>query len=564
MTWKDFSICCISPVFDPGAEFNMDTVMKTNFRGNMVTALVSLLTGLFCGCQSTGEVDLVAASPSSAERPNFLFIAVDDLNHYTSFLIDQEGHFLSKVYPDEGHRREIASRLTPNLTRLAGQSMVFSRAYCPQAVCGPSRAAILGGIPPHISGYTNHLEHFRYNEMLKDVVTLPQFLRGNGYQTIGLGKIYHKHIIREELGRRQDWPDTEYSWDTWIERNYGIAGPNGRSRIHSPYSPTEGQFQFGLNELPVEETWDYLNVEFAADLYMTGKASLQDFYGLDHTVELNPGKPFFLACGLLLPHLPWFVQQEFYDRFPVEEIQYDDELVEWIRNDITDLPQYAIEHFLRDDFERIFELGEKESAGRDGLRAALQAYLASIAYADHCLGKLIDAIEQSPHRDNTVVVLWSDHGWHLGDKYRYQKQALWDPANHSVLMVRDPRYPLASSGSKCEAIVSLQSLYPTLVERADFAVPDHVHGHSLQPLLENPSAEWKHPALMSFGEGNNSLRTAQWRYIRYADGGEELYDMINDPFEYTNLAQNPNYAQARLEMEVLLEKTLSLQSSDFR
>ena len=497
-------------------------------------------------------------TPPSPERPNFLFIAVDDLNNYTSFLLEQDGHFLSKLYPDPEKRREMARRLTPNLDRLARESLVFDRAFCPQALCGPSRTALLTGIPPHISGYYNHSQHFRYNPVLQDVVTLPQYLKANGYQTIGLGKVFHKAgPEKKDDGRIHDWADEAWSWSTWIDRFIGMGGKAQREVSLSPYSPADGLFRFGNSTLPAESSWDYLNAEFAARLYSEGSADIFDRNGVYRHVELPGEQPFFLACGLFAPHLPWFPPQEFYDRFPVEEIQFDEELVTWLRADKEDLPKMALERFIGNDFDTLYAIGQSVDAGPHGLRAAVQAYLASVAYADYCLGQLVDAIDQSPRRDNTVIILWSDHGWHLGDKYRFRKHALWEPATHNILLVRDPAIPATMKGIHTNEVVGLQDLYPTIVRRAGLEMPPHVWGHDLAPLLKDPDTVWDKPVLMTYGEGNHSLRTNRWRYIRYRDGGKELYDMQADPFEYTNLAGKPEYKSIEHEMDIRLESKLA-------
>ena len=524
----------------------------------LTTVAVTLLAGN-PGAGSPGEEE------AETGKPNFLFIAVDDLNHYTSFLVEQEGSFLSKLYPDKAERARMAQRLTPNLQRLASQSLTFTRAYCPQALCGPSRTALLSGIPPHVSGYYAHEEHFRYNPVLEEVVTLPQYLKANGYATIGLGKIFHKAQVEEkDDGRLHDWPDMRHSWSTWIERRIGVAGPAPAPRVRSPYSPDSGLLVFGTSETPVEQSWDYLNAGFAATLFLEGTASLEDVHGETRLVSLPGDQPFFLACGLFAPHLPWYVPREFYDRFPAGEIQFDEELVNWIRQDIGDLPEMARKRFLGNDFETLYALGENHTTGPDGLRAAVQAYLATIAFSDHCLGQLVDAVEKSPHRDNTVVILWSDHGWHLGDKQRFRKHALWDPATHNVLLVRDPAYPETTRGRRTDEVVSLQSLYPTIANRAGLPVPAHVHGHDLRPLLEDPGTAFNHGAVMTQGEGNHALRTNGWRYIRYRDGGQELYDMRSDPFEYNNLAIDPAFSEHLSAMDAELRRQLRMVPGDYR
>ncbi|HEY0946673.1 MAG TPA: sulfatase [Opitutaceae bacterium] len=531
--------------------------------------------------------------PAPAARPNILFVAVDDLNAYVSFLRDEPDNFLRKVYPDDALRAAVTRRLTPNLDRLAGQSLIFSRAYCPSPLCGPSRTALLTGVPPHISGYYQHRTLFRAQEALRDVATLPEYLKAGGYVSVGFGKVFHGPVQRRNPdGTMADWPDIERSWTQFLQRQIGPRGPGGKV-TRSPYSPGSGAmaawdsgnlktdadtgggrkpdmdelFSFGTIDLPAEQTFDYENAAFAAELLMKRRGTLADRSGQPVEINLPEDRPFFLACGLYAPHLPWVVPPEFFERVPLEEMAIDDALVRWVEEDIRDLPPQALAEFIQQDWDKIKALGEQRD-GPGGVkaawRAALQAYLASIAYADHCLRPLVDAIEQHPARDHTIVVLWSDHGWNVGDKRRFRKHALWEGANHSVLLVRDPRLPASTRGAVCPVGVSLQDLYPTLVARAGLPRPEHVYGHDLTPLLESPEGAWDRPVLITYNPHNHAVRTATWSYLRYRDGGQELYDLARDPFEYHNLADDPMHADRLKEMDALLNRLLAETPADQR
>jgi arylsulfatase A-like enzyme len=516
----------------------------------------------------------------ASERPSFVMIALDDLNHYTTPHLDQPDNFLRRVYSDPKHLAEIGRRLTPNLQRLASQSLSFSRAYCPSALCGPSRTALLGGIPPHLSGYYQHGEHFRHNPALKDVTTLPQYLKTNGWFTTGLGKVFHKQMVEVREGVRQDWPDIDHSWSRWIERRVGANADQGMAEHHartdpvpaarrtlSPYSPNDGLFTFGVSRIPVEETFDFQNARFAADLIAKGRATIIDGRGQPTEVVLPPDQPFFLSLGLFLPHLPWVVPQEFLDRFPVAEMQVDSELVRWVTDDINDLPAGTARQWLGKDFDSLLATGENlhgPGGVTEAWKSALQHYLASIAFADHCLGQVIDALERSPHRDNTVVLLWGDHGWNLGDKRRFRKQALWEGANHTTLLWRDPAATAGHHGLVCNRLVSLQDIYPTLAARAGLPVPAHVHGRDLAPLLADPQAQWENVLLQTYNQGNHALRTATHRYISYADGGRELYDLRADPFEITNLATDHAHAAVVAAFHDQLTAFLARDSAFYR
>ncbi len=516
-------------------------------------------TSLFC------FVFLPFLAFADASRPNFLFVAVDDLNHYTSFLSEEEGNFLSKIYPNERVRKRVAKRATPNLQRLADQSTVFTRAYCPSPLCGPSRTALMTGVPTHISGYYEHDVHFRRYDTLKDVVTLPQYLKSQGYFTAGLGKIYHTGRINEERG---DWPDTKFSWDRWIEVQDGLRG-EGFERTFSKYSPNYDRFLFGPSNLRSEETHDFINTAFISNLLKNGRAAMPDRHGEVQAVTLPMDQPFFLALGLFAPHLPWHPPAEFFERFPTREMAIDSELEEWVRQDAKDIPA-AGEVFLDHFFDQIISHGNMVDGlggGVEAWKATIQAYLATVAFADECLGQLIDALENSEYSDNTVVVLWSDHGWQFGDKMRYRKHALWDGANHSVLIMRDPRISQSTIGLRSDRIVSLQHLYPTIVSLAGLEKPSHVHGHDMTPLLQDPGAAFDETIIHTYQEGNHTIRTPQYRYIRYNDNSEELYFWEQDPFEYVNRAfidpgVDKKGAEVLQKMRTLLDTYLA-RSADF-
>ncbi|MDE0769998.1 MAG: sulfatase [Opitutaceae bacterium] len=496
-------------------------------------------------------------------KPNFLFVAVDDLNHYSSFLAEEEGNFLSIIYPDAKVRKQVAKRLTPNMQRLAEQSTVFTRAYCPSPLCGPSRTALMTGVPTHLSGYYGHDVHFRRSESLKDVVTLPQFLKANGYFTAGLGKIYHLERVDEERG---DFPDTKYSWNEWVEADVGIGGP-GLEKSFSKYSPKYDRLLFGPSNLEAEETHDFRNAKFASELLMKGTATMVDLRGKERTVSLPEDKPFFLAAGLFVPHLPWHPPAEFFERFPLDEMELGEETIQWVRDDVKDLPD-AGKVFLDHFFEQIIQHGngiDGPGGGLEAWKASIQGYLATTAFADYCLGQLINAVEEHPEADNTVVVLWSDHGWNLGDKARYRKQALWDSANHCVLMIRDPQVKASAKGARSNRLASLQDLYPTLVKRAGLEVPSHVHGYDLAETIAGETFEGEQMALQTHKEGNHAIRTPEYRYIRYEDGSEELYFWEVDPFEYVNRAGmlDAESKKALDDMRGKMDEVLEMGAGDY-
>ncbi len=518
---------------------------------------------------------LSATVLAADNRPNFVFIAVDDLNHYASFLDDQPDNFLQKVYPDPSVREAVTRRLTPHIQRLADQSLIFRRAYSPSPLCGPSRTALFTGLPAHVSGYYDHNQgHFRLHEPIAEVVTLPQYLKQQGYFTTGLGKLYHRGVVTEQNGVRNDWPDMDYSWSRWIERDQGIGGPDGLPWEYSPYSEQEGYFRWGLSHTPLKRSWDYLNADYAATLLENGHATITDRHQVERTITLPEDQPFFLGVGIFTPHMPWFVPQEFLDLFPTDEMTgIDSALIGLMNYDAQDIPEGIARDFLslngQEDFNTIIANGARvDGPGTQSTinawRSALQAYLATTAFADRSVGRILEGIEASPAHQNTVVALWGDHGWHLGEKRRFRKHSLWDGANHTVLLIRDPARRHASQGHATEHLATLQDLYPTVVARAGLRRPDHVHGRNLLPLLDQPErTDWEDAILMTFGEGNHALRTPDHYYIRYADGGIELYDLVQDPLQIENLTDSPPYHSIRAQLDAKLDELLARSAAAF-
>ncbi len=451
------------------------------------------------GCTAMLFLALAFALPCSAQtaKPNVLFIAMDDLNDWTSL---HGGHPQAK---------------TPNMERLAKRGVFFSNAYCAAPACNPSRAALMTGKAPYETGMYANTQVWR--EVLPDAVTIPQYFTANGYYSAGAGKIFHNN---------QPDPD---SWQDYFPSKKNHM-PNYRypeKRPHTmPYSDDMYvEFDWWAHDFKDEETGDYKSVEWVG-------GQLQK----DHD------RPFFLACGLYRPHLPWFAPKKYFDMFPLESIQ----LPKVLENDWDDLPERARKlagSSKRVYHDRVLEHGQ--------WKQAVQGYLASIAYADAMLGLLLDALDKSPYADNTVIVLWSDHGWQLGEKFHWRKFALWENVAQCNLMFVAPEGSPglaegARAGAQCSRAVSLMDIYPTLLDLCGLPEKPGLAGHSLTPLLRNPQAEWNHPAITSLSEVNEySVSSERWRYIHYKDGGEELYDLENDPEEWRNLANVPEHAKIK-------------------
>lgn len=422
------------------------------------------------------------------DRLNVLFIAIDDLNDWTGCL---GGH------PDAK---------TPNLDRLAGRGVLFTSAHCAAPACNPSRAALMTGIRPSTSGVYHNNNPWRRSPVLASAVTIPQYFTANGYLSIGSGKIYH--------GRFPDPP----SWQTYWPSQ----------RQNKPGDPMPPATKRPLNGIPRTAHFDWGPVD--VDDKLMGDWRVADW--VIGQLNKKHDKPLFLACGFFRPHLPWYVPKRYFDMYPLDKITLpnvkDDDL-----KDVPPIGKKMAKPY--GDHKKVTEHNE--------WRKAVQGYLASITFVDVCVGRVLDALDRSPYRDNTVVVLWSDHGWHLGEKLHWRKFALWEEATHNQLMFVAPG--VTKPGGRCDAPVSLLDIYPTLVDLCGLPKNDTLEGVSLVSLLKDPNAKWERPALTTHGRNNHSVRSKHWRYIRYSDGTEELYDHRTDPMEWTNLAKDSKHADVR-------------------
>ena len=247
-----------------------------------------------------------------------------------------------------------------------------------------------------------------------------------------------------------------------------------------------------------------------------------------------------MAAGIYRPHLPWFVPQAYFDAHPLQDIV----LPTVLENDLDDVSEIGRE-FTQESSMPPLDLHEWVVEA-DKWAEGVQAYLASVTFADAMVGQILDALDRSGRADNTIIVLWGDHGWHLGEKLRWRKQTLWEESTRVPLIFVVPGVTVP--GSRSERTVSLLDVFPTLAALADIDAPEHVEGTSLVPLLRDPEAEWDRPAISTHYFGNHAVRNERFRYIRYHDGSEELYDHDADPNEWHNLAGNPDYADAQAEL----------------
>lgn len=430
----------------------------------------------------------VAADSGEAPKPNVLFIAVDDLNHWVGYL---------------GRNKQT---ITPNMDRLAQRGVWFTRSYCAAPVCNPSRAALMSGLRPGASGVYDNSENFQ--PAIPTDITLTTQFRKAGYFVCGAGKIYHSSVYRAA------------EWDEWMKNA-------GGGRLEEDNSPGAAVRAGKLPIVPLncrdEDMPDYKFVDYAI-----------------RQLSRKHDKPFFIACGLTKPHLPWSVPKKYYDKFPLEQI----ELPPYREDDLNDLPPVALRfaNGPSNDHEAIMQSG-----GTNVWKQAIRAYLATINFCDAMVGRLLDAYEASPSRDNTILCFWSDHGWHLGEKHHWRKFALWEETTRAPMIWVVPG--VTRPNSRCDRTVDFMGIYPTLMDLCGLPTPRHVQGKSLRPLLVDPKTPWTAPAITTYRQNNHTVRTEQWRYTRYSDGGEELYNEAKDPYEWTNLARDgaqPEPARAEL------------------
>jgi arylsulfatase A-like enzyme len=428
-----------------------------------------------------------AFAQATPAKPNILFIAVDDLNHWVR------------------HLNRNPQVITPNIDRLAARGVTFTRAYCAAPVCNPSRAALMSGLRPSTTGCYNNTTDWR--PLVDESLPLTSHFRKNGYFVAGAGKIYHGGFDRRS------------EFDEYMQGRGGAREPKPKG------SDGVGGIKFAPLDCKDEDLADYHITNWIIE--QLGK---------------KHDKPFFLACGLHKPHMPWNVPQKYFDMYPLDKI----ELPRINEKDLEDLPPAGVRMARPEgDHAKILESGR--------WKEAVQAYLATITYCDMNIGRLLDALDKSEHKDNTIICFWGDHGWHLGEKQHWRKFALWEEATRAPFIWVAPG--VTKPGTRCDRTVDFMSIYPTLSELSGLPIPKHVEGVSIKPLLADPQSDWKTPALTTHGFNNHAVRSEQFRFIRYADGGEELYDHHNDPLEWTNLATIPEHAAAKTELAKFIPTT---------
>ena len=466
---------------DPGTHFDADSQL---LLGQRYAAAIGELP-----IAKPGKMSAVVPRNHST-KPNVLFITVDDLNDWVGCLGGN---------PDAK---------TPNLDRLAKQSVLFNNAHCQVALCYASRASFMTGMYASKTGIYNNSSK-KANENYRRAKHMPVWFREHGYRAMCMGKIYHN-----DHGKKSFWDEIGPKTLRW-----GPEPPGGRQFTK----------RFGKKEVQDSLAWAALDIE---------KGGMPDekiaAWGIE---KLNQkyDQPFFLSLGFYKPHTPMTAPKRYFDKFDRETLT----LPNVLENDLDDVPEIG-RRWVLDRKPLIAEEAVKQYSPTYR-RELVHAYHACVALVDDCIGQVLDELDKSPYADNTIVVLCSDHGWHLGEKHHWRKWMPWEESTRSLLIVRTPKAINGGSpGSTCQRTVGLIDIYPTLADLCDLTPPKQLQGESFRRLPENPTDSWDRPALTSTTAGNHTVRSDHWRYIRYSDGSEELYDHKKDPHEWHNIASDPS------------------------
>lgn len=479
---------------------------------NLVPWLFLFVAAGFFGSQAAG-------------KPNVLFVAVDDLNDWVNCM---------------GGRKGVH---TPNLDRLAARGVLFTNAHCAAPACNPSRVAVMTGVAPSSSGVYNNGQDWRRSPRLANAVTLPEHFRAGGYEAYGGGKIFHAlSWITGGYGKQQNeaklwdryWPSAEDPMPAplWPKASQAKRGENGYlySKPIAVGKSLEGRpphfFDWAPDDQPEADTADHRVVDWAV-----------------RELAKPHRNPFFLAVGIFRPHIPWYAPTKYFELYPVPDVF----LPKIKEGDLDDVPPRGHAGIRKSWHKWLLE--------NDEWRGAVRGYLASVSFADAQVGRLLDALDESPHAKDTIVALWSDHGMHIGEKQQWEKFTLFEESTRVPLIIFSPG--VTKSGSVCDRPVNLLDLYPTLNELCGLKSRNDLDGHSLVPLLRNPKADRERPAVTTWGRNNHAVRGQRYRYVRHPNGAEQLYDHQTDPDEFTNLADKPELASVKKRLARWLPKTNS-------
>ncbi|MCU0783018.1 MAG: sulfatase [Verrucomicrobia bacterium] len=425
------------------------------------------------------------SAPAKPPQPNVLFIAIDDLNDWVGCL---GGHPQAR---------------TPNMDQLAARGTLFSNAHVQSPLCNPSRSSLLTGLRPSTTGIYGLAPGIRDVAVTKDCITLPQYFARHGYFTATFGKVFHDGSIPPGLRTNE----------------FNVWGP-------APGMPLPKEKFVQTPATMAVMDWGV----FPTDDHDQADWKIADA-AVNQLKSLPKEKPFFVAVGFRLPHVPCFASQKWFNLFPPE----DQIILPPVKaHDRDDVPEFAWYLHWKLPEPRLSWLRQANQ-----WRPLVRAYLASTTFMDSQIGRVLDTLDGIGATSNTVVVLWSDNGWHLGEKDITGKTTLWERSTHVPLIFAGPG---VAKVAKCSQPAELLDIYPTLIELCGLPPRDGLEGHSLAPQLKKAKTPRPWPAITTHNVGNHGVRSERWRYIRYADGSEELYDIHADPNEWTNLAKDAKYA----------------------
>ena len=423
-----------------------------------------------------------ACSGPQDNKPNVLLIAVDDLNDWIGCM--------------GGHPQAN----TPNLDKLAAMGVLFTNAHCQSPVCNPSRASLMTSLYPSTTGIYFLNPDIAESPVASKNTLMPQRFVVEGYHVTGVGKLFH------------NGPGLNEKYIPNYGGRFGDFGPMPDEKISS---------------FPGHPLWDWGVYPERDDQMPDHKIAS---WAIEHLAEKHDSA-LWMGVGFYRPHVPQFAPQKWFDMYPLETLQLPDV----IENDLEDISPYGI------DITRLNHVSPTHEwvTENDQWKPLVQSYLACVSFVDAQVGRVLDALENSEISDNTYIVLFSDHGFHLGEKERWAKRSIWQDGAGVPMIIAGPGIP---AGKKCNQPVQLLDIYPTLLALTGLEADPMHEGHSLVPLLENPEAEWPHLARTSFGPGNYAILSESYRFIQYNDGSEEFYDRTKDPNEWYNVVMDPEYS----------------------
>ncbi|MEB3343880.1 sulfatase [Aquimarina gracilis] len=450
---------------------------------------VSLL--VLCACTSKKKDTI-----KIAKKPNVLFISIDDLNDW--------------VEPLGGHPQAI----TPNLEEFAKRAMTFTNAHASAPLCNPSRVSIMTGLDPRNTGIVSNNAFYPFRKYLPDAETMIQHFKKEGYYTAGFGKVFHKEDSKTE-------PWDEYAWCSGRPKPTPYPGHGIKFITDSVYR----YFDWGAVADSISK-WGENQITQKVD----------EFFKKSHE------SPFFLAAGFRLPHLGWYTPPRFHKLYDSLDIQLPD----FSHDDIKDVPAIILESVKKD------RRAHDTIMGRGVWQDAVKSYLASVSYIDYELGRIMEKLKSSSYYENTIVIVWSDHGFHLGEKSTWRKNTLWEESTRVPLLIHAPE--VTKLGAKTDHPVSLLDLYPTLVSLCGITPRDDLDGQNISELLSDPETKLDKDYVTTTNVLGTAIRNKNWRYIQYKDGSEELYDHRTDPLEHINLIGNSDYLDQLNKLRSYLSK----------